>query len=208
LKRLLDIVVASVMLLCFSPVLLIAMVLVRLKMGTPILFRQLRPGLRGEIFQMVKLRTMLDANDSKGNPLPDDQRMTKLGSILRSTSIDEFPALWNVIKGDMSLVGPRPLMVRYLPRYNQQQARRHEVKPGITGWAQVNGRNAVGWEKRFELDVWYVENHSFWLDIKILFLTFWKVIRRDGISAPGEVTMTEFMGSSSNGNATAPEANS
>jgi lipopolysaccharide/colanic/teichoic acid biosynthesis glycosyltransferase len=206
LKRLFDIVVASVMLLCFSPVLLVAMVLVRLKMGAPILFHQLRPGLRGEIFQMVKLRTMLDANDTEGNPLPDDQRMTKLGSILRSTSVDEFPALWNVIKGDMSLVGPRPLMVRYLPRYNKRQARRHEVKPGITGWAQVNGRNAVGWEKRFELDVWYVENQSFWLDIKIMFLTAWKVVRRDGISAPGEATMTEFMGSPTNSNTDAPQA--
>lgn len=194
------------MLLCFSPVLLVAMVLVRLKMGAPILFHQLRPGLRGEIFQMVKLRTMLDANDTEGNPLPDDQRMTKLGSILRSTSVDEFPALWNVIKGDMSLVGPRPLMVRYLPRYNKRQARRHEVKPGITGWAQVNGRNAVGWEKRFELDVWYVENQSFWLDIKIMFLTAWKVVRRDGISAPGEATMTEFMGSPTNSNTDAPQA--
>ena len=205
-KRLFDIVVASVMLLCFSPVLLVAMVLVRLKMGAPILFHQLRPGLHGEIFQMVKLRTMLDAKDADGNPLPDAQRMTKLGSILRSSSIDEFPALWNVIKGDMSLVGPRPLMVRYLPRYNERQARRHEVKPGITGWAQVNGRNAVEWEKRFELDVWYVENQSFWLDIKILFLTAGKVIRRDGISAPGEATMTEFMGSPASGNADAPEA--
>ena len=173
------------------------MIAVRLKMGSPILFRQRRPGLKGRPFQMIKLRTMLDAVDSSGQPLPDSERLTGLGKFLRSTSLDEFPAFWNVIKGEMSLVGPRPLLMEYLPLYNERQARRHDVKPGITGWAQVNGRNAVSWDEKFELDVWYVENQSFWLDLKILFQTVWKVIRRDGIAAPGQATQTKFTGSES-----------
>eukprot|EP01047_Picozoa_sp_COSAG01_P005383 COSAG01_NODE_183_length_22835_cov_17.169247_12_plen_185_part_00 len=171
-----------------------AMLVVRLKMGSPIFFRQQRPGKDGNPFEMIKLRSMLGTVDSKGEPLPDEKRLTSLGKILRSTSIDEFPALWNVIKGEMSLVGPRPLLMEYLPLYNTRQNRRHKVKPGITGWAQVNGRNAISWADKFELDVWYVENKSFIVDIKILLLTVWKVFRRDGISAPGQATQSKFTG--------------
>lgn len=173
-----------------------AMLIVRLKMGPPVFFRQQRPGKDGIPFEMIKLRSMLGTVDSRGEPLPDEKRLTRLGKFLRSTSIDEFPALWNVIKGEMSLVGPRPLLMEYLPLYNEQQNRRHDVKPGITGWAQVNGRNAISWEDKFELDVWYVENRSLLLDLKILFLTVWKVFKRDGISAPGQATQSKFMGSS------------
>ena len=157
--------------------------------------RDREPGLNGDIFKMMKFRTMLDAKDKQGNLLPDEQRMTKLGSFLRSTSLDELPGLFNVLKGDMSLVGPRPLLVDYLPLYDKEQARRHNVRPGITGWAQVNGRNAISWEQKFELDVWYVDNQSIWLDFKILLLTIRKVFVREGISAEGEVTMTRFKGS-------------
>ncbi|MEH6554254.1 sugar transferase, partial [Pseudoalteromonas tetraodonis] len=169
--------------------------LIRFKLGKPILFTQNRPGLNGDIFQMMKFRTMLDAKDKQGNLLPDDQRMTKFGSFLRSTSLDELPGLFNVLKGDMSLVGPRPLLVQYLPLYNKEQARRHNVRPGITGWAQVNGRNAISWEQKFELDVWYVDNQSIWLDLKILLLTVKKVFIRDGINADGHVTIEPFKGS-------------
>lgn len=194
-KRLLDIIAASMALLLLSPVIAIVALLVRQKLGSPILFKQVRPGLHGKSFNMMKFRTMLDAVDEQGNPLPDDVRLTDFGKFLRSTSLDELPGLWSVLKGDMSLVGPRPLLVEYLPLYSTKQARRHEVKPGITGWAQVNGRNAISWEQKFELDVWYVDNQSLLLDIKILFLTVWKVVRRKDISADGEATMSKFVGS-------------
>ena len=195
LKRVFDLVAAIGILIVAWPVMLVAAILVRLKLGTPILFRQQRPGFGGKPFVLMKLRTMRDAVDSQGRTLPDDERLTKFGKILRSTSIDELPALWNVIKGDMSLVGPRPLLMEYLPLYNQRQSHRHNVKPGITGWAQVNGRNAISWDDRFEMDVWYVENQNFWLDIKILFLTVYKVVKRDGISAAGQATQSKFTGS-------------
>lgn len=164
-------------------------------LGFPVFYRQERPGKDGKPFEMVKFRTMRDLNDKDGMPLPDKQRMTSFGSFLRSSSLDELPELWNVLKGDMSLVGPRPLLVEYLPLYSQEQYRRHEVKPGITGWAQVNGRNTLSWEEKFKLDVWYVDHLSFWLDIKILFLTVKKVLMKDGINANGEATMSKFTGS-------------
>lgn len=193
-KRLIDILASLSGLLLLSPVLLLVFLLVRIQMGSPVLFRQVRPGMNGKPFMMVKFRTMLDAVDAQGNPLPDDQRLTRLGSFLRSTSLDELPELWNVLKGDMSLVGPRPLLMEYLPLYSPEQARRHEVRPGVTGWAQVNGRNALSWDEKFKLDVWYVDNQSLWLDIKILFLTVKKVLVREGISAEGEATMSKFKG--------------
>ena len=196
-KRLADIVVSAAGLVALSPLLLVLLLAVRVKLGRPVLFRQVRPGLRGKPFQLLKFRTMLDAVDAAGNPLPDDQRMTRLGSFLRSASLDELPELWNVLKGDMSLVGPRPLLMEYLPLYSPEQFRRHEVRPGITGWAQVNGRNALSWDEKFKLDVWYVDNQSFWLDMKILFLTVWQVLKRDGINHGGEVTMPKFTGSKS-----------
>ncbi len=195
-KRIFDLVAAIGILIVAWPVILVAAMLVRLKLGTPILFCQQRPGFGSKPFVLMKLRTMRDAVDSQGRTLSDDERLTKFGKILRSSSIDELPALCNVIKGDMSLVGPRPLLMEYLPLYNKHQSHRHDVKPGITGWAQVNGRNAVSWEDKFEMDVWYVENRNFWLDIKILFLTVYKVVKRDGISAPGQATQTKFIGSS------------
>ena len=195
LKHIFDLFAAIGILIIAWPVILVAAILVRLKLGTPILFHQQRSGFGGKPFVLMKLRTMRDAVDSQGGTLPDDERLTKFGELLRSSSIDELPALWNVIKGDMSLVGPRPLLMEYVPLYNQRQSHRHDVKPGITGWAQVNGRNAVSWEDKFEMDVWYVENRSFWLDIKILFLTVYKVVKRDGISAPGQATQTKFTGS-------------
>jgi sugar transferase EpsL len=167
---------------------------VRLKIGSPVFFRQTRPGRHGKPFKLVKFRTMTGACDSHGNLLGDGERLTPFGRWLRATSLDELPELWNVLKGEMSLVGPRPLLMHYLDHYTIEQSRRHEVKPGITGWAQVNGRNAISWEKKFQFDVWYVDNHSWWLDVKILFRTFLKVAARDGISAPGEVTMPEFRG--------------
>jgi lipopolysaccharide/colanic/teichoic acid biosynthesis glycosyltransferase len=169
--------------------------LIRFKLGSPVLFRQTRPGLNGKPFNMLKFRSMLDATDRDGNQLPDEQRLTRFGRILRSTSLDELPGLLNVLKGDMSLVGPRPLLMEYLPLYSTEQARRHEVRPGITGWAQINGRNAISWEDKFKLDLWYVDNRSIVLDIKILFLTIKKVFVRDGITAAGEATMTKFTGS-------------
>lgn len=193
-KRLLDILVAGIAIVLLSPAMIVVMMLINKKLGSPIFFQQVRPGLGGKPFKMVKFRTMLDAVDSQGNPLPDEVRLTDFGKFLRSTSLDELPELWNVLKGDMSLVGPRPLLMEYLPLYSTDQARRHEVRPGVTGWAQINGRNAISWEQKFELDTWYVDNQSLWLDIKILFLTVWKVVHRDGISAAGEATMTKFTG--------------
>lgn len=194
-KRLFDFIVAFCAVLTLLPVIVIVALLIRFKLGSPILFTQDRPGLNGDIFKMMKFRTMLDAKDKHGNLLPDHERMTKFGAFLRSTSLDELPGLFNVLKGDMSLVGPRPLLVQYLPLYSPEQARRHNVRPGITGWAQVNGRNAISWEDKFMLDVWYVDNQSFWLDIKILFLTVKKVFVREGISADGHVTIEPFKGS-------------
>ena len=194
LKRCIDAAAALVGLMVLAPVLLIIALLIRLKLGSPVLFRQVRPGLDAKPFEMVKFRTMRDAVDKHGNPLPDEERMTRLGHILRATSLDELPELWNVLKGDMSLVGPRPLLMEYLPLYSTEQYRRHEVRPGVTGWAQVNGRNALSWEEKFKLDVWYVDNRSLWLDIKILLLTLKKVLVRDGISAEGQATMERFRG--------------
>lgn len=194
-KRLLDIVFSCLGLLLLFPVVALIAFLVRLNLGSPVLFRQRRPGLDGKPFWMMKFRTMRDAVDAAGNPLPDSERMTPFGSYLRASSLDELPELWNVLKGDMSLVGPRPLLMEYLPLYSPEQYRRHEVRPGVTGWAQINGRNALSWEEKFKLDVWYVDNQSFWLDLKILFLTIRKVIIRDGISATGEATMSKFKGS-------------
>ncbi|MDM1717158.1 NeuD/PglB/VioB family sugar acetyltransferase [Thiopseudomonas alkaliphila] len=195
LKRLFDIIASALGLIILSPVIAIVAWQVKKKLGSPVLFRQIRPGLNGKPFEMIKFRTMLDAYDKEGNPLPNEQRFTKFGNFLRSTSLDELPELWNVLKGDMSLVGPRPLLVEYLPLYNKEQARRHEVRPGVTGWAQVNGRNAISWEEKFELDTWYVDNNSLWLDIKILFLTVKKVFIREGISNSENVTMPKFKGS-------------
>lgn len=193
-KRLFDLTAAGVGLVALSPLLLILILLVRLKLGSPVFFAQIRPGLHGKPFKMLKFRTMTEARDPEGNLLPDAVRLTRLGKFLRSTSLDELPELWNVFTGEMSLVGPRPLLMEYLPRYNEHQARRHEVRPGITGWAQVNGRNAISWDQKFDYDVWYVENQSFWLDLKILLMTVGKVLRRDGISAAGEATMERFTG--------------
>ncbi|MEC8325656.1 MAG: sugar transferase [Pseudomonadota bacterium] len=194
LKRLFDIFVAITLLLLLLPILLVVALLIRINLGGPILFSQDRPGLNGKIFKMYKFRSMSNERDQHGNLLPDEVRLTKFGKALRASSLDELPELVNILKGDMSLVGPRPLLVEYLPLYNQQQARRHEVRPGITGWAQVNGRNSVSWEQKFDLDVWYVENQSFLLDIKILFMTFFKVIQKDGISQAQHVTAEKFKG--------------
>ncbi|MCP4588120.1 sugar transferase [Pseudoalteromonas sp.] len=194
-KRFFDLLVSLIAIVLLFPVIAIVGLFILKKLGSPILFTQDRPGLNGNIFKMMKFRTMLDGKDKQDNLLPDHERMTKFGAFLRSTSLDELPGLFNVVKGDMSLVGPRPLLVQYLPLYNTEQARRHDVRPGITGWAQVNGRNAISWEDKFKLDVWYVDNHSFWLDIKILFLTVKKVFVREGISADGHVTIEPFKGS-------------
>lgn len=193
-KRLFDIISSAVALIIISPLLIILAVLVRLKLGSPILFRQQRPGLGGKAFAIYKFRTMTDRHDATGNLLPDDQRLPAFGRFLRSTSFDELPELLNVFKGDMSVVGPRPLMMKYLGRYSPEQARRHEVKPGITGWAQINGRNTVSWEDKFKLDVWYVDNWTFWLDMKIIFRSIWMVIAREGITQQGRATIDEFMG--------------
>lgn len=195
LKRVFDICVSAIALSLLAPVFMGTAILVRVKLGSPILFRQVRPGLYGQPFNMMKFRTMTDERDTQGELLPDAQRLTSFGKFLRSSSLDELPELLNVLKGDMSLVGPRPLLMRYLPLYTPEQARRHQAKPGITGWAQINGRNAISWEQKFALDVWYVDNQSLLLDIKVLLLTVWKVVRREGISAAGEATMSEFMGS-------------
>lgn len=199
-KRLFDFCAALTALFFLSPVLLIAAVLVRTKLGSPVLFRQERPGLNCRLFTMYKFRTMVaQMHDAQGNLLPDDKRLTPFGKWLRATSLDELPELFNVLKGDMSLVGPRPLMVKYLDRYTPQQNRRHEAKPGITGWAQVNGRNNMTWEEKFDYDVWYVDHHSFWLDLKILFLTVWHVLARKDVAKDGHVTVDEFMGSKNQG---------
>ena len=195
-KRLFDLCMSFTALLILLPVIIIVSVMIDRRLGRPILFSQVRPGLHGKPFKMYKFRTMKDAVDSHGNPLPDSERMTPFGAFLRSSSLDELPGLWNVLKGDMSLVGPRPLLMEYLPLYSAEQARRHEVKPGITGWAQVNGRNAISWEQKFQYDIWYVENQSFWLDLKIIALTLKKVLVREGISAAGEATMSKFSGGS------------
>jgi lipopolysaccharide/colanic/teichoic acid biosynthesis glycosyltransferase len=194
LKRLFDIFVSILVLFFIWPFLLVLAALIRNEFGSPIFFRQNRTGLHGKIFEIIKFRTMLDAQDAEGNQLPDDQRLTKLGAFLRNMSMDELPELFNVLNGEMSLVGPRPLLPEYLPLYTLEQARRHDVKPGITGWAQVNGRNAISWEDKFALDVWYVDNRSFFLDMKIICITFLKVFKREGISHEGCATMTKFYG--------------
>ena len=193
-KRLFDLISSFIGLLFLLPVMVLIVLLVRLKIGSPVLFKQSRPGLNGKIFNMVKFRTMTNERDKDGNLLSDEIRLTKFGQFLRSTSLDELPGLWSVLKGDMSLVGPRPLLVEYLPLYSEKQSRRHEVKPGITGWAQVNGRNAISWDEKFDLDVWYVDNQSFWLDIKILWLTLVKVAGRDGVNKIGHATTEKFKG--------------
>jgi len=196
-KRLLDIILTLSSLFLLFPVIVITAFLVYFKLGTPILFSQKRPGLNGRVFNMYKFRSMTNESDDKGNLLPNEKRKTKFGNKLRSTSLDELPGLFNVLKGDMSLVGPRPLLVEYLPLYDEEQARRHEVRPGITGWAQVNGRNAISWNEKFKLDVWYVDNQSLWLDIKILLLTVKKVFFKEGINASESITMDKFHGNKS-----------
>ncbi|MFH7349563.1 sugar transferase [Acinetobacter variabilis] len=193
-KRILDIIIASIALIILSPLYFYVAYKVRKNLGSPVIFRQVRPGLNGKPFEMVKFRTMTDERDEKGNLLPNEQRLPKFGKMLRATSLDEMPELWNVIKGDMSIVGPRPLLMEYLPLYNEEQAKRHNVRPGMTGHAQVNGRNAISWEKKFELDVWYVENQSIWLDFKIMLQTVKKVLIKEGINQSEEVTMTKFTG--------------
>jgi lipopolysaccharide/colanic/teichoic acid biosynthesis glycosyltransferase len=197
-KRLFDIVVSMVALVLLALPMLVLMLLIRVKLGAPVFFKQVRPGLHGKPFRMVKFRTMTDERDIAGVLLPDSVRLTSFGRFLRSSSLDELPELWNVLKGDMSLVGPRPLLMEYVPLYSKQQLRRHEVRPGITGWAQVNGRNALSWDKKFELDVWYVDHQSMLVDINILRLTAMKVVLREGISAPGDATMPVFTGSNLN----------
>ncbi|NVO72616.1 sugar transferase [Photobacterium damselae] len=193
-KRLFDFIVSLIALILVAPILALVAWKIRKNLGSPVLFRQTRPGVNGKPFVMIKFRSMKDAVDKAGNPLPDNERLTSFGAKLRSTSLDELPELWNVLKGDMSLVGPRPLLMEYLPLYSQEQARRHDVRPGVTGWAQINGRNAISWQEKFRLDVWYVDNQSLWLDIKILLLTVKKVFVKEGISAKGEVTISKFTG--------------
>jgi len=194
-KRIFDIFVVLISLLLLIPIYFLVILVVKIKLGSPIFFKQPRPGLEGKVFNIHKFRTMTNECDSNGVLLSDSKRLTQFGKFLRSTSLDELPSLWSVLKGDMSLVGPRPLLVEYFPLYSERQSRRHEVRPGITGWAQVNGRNAISWDEKFELDVWYVDNQSIWLDVKILWLTVKKVIVRDGITAQGDVTMPIFRGS-------------
>ena len=193
-KRAFDIVVSSTALVIFSPILLLVAWQVKRKLGSPVLFRQRRPGLNGREFQVLKYRTMTEDRDAEGELLPDAQRLPRFGRFLRSTSLDELPELWNVLKGEMSLVGPRPLLVEYLDLYSEEQSRRHELRPGITGWAQVKGRNLLSWPEKLDLDVWYVDNRTFWLDLKILFMTVGQVLRREGISHTGHVTMEPFKG--------------
>lgn len=195
-KRLFDIAASAFALLLLAPVLVIIGVLIRISMGSPVLFRHVRPGLHGAPFCMIKFRTMREAHDAQGRPLPNTERITPLGRFLRASSLDELPELWNVLRGDMSLVGPRPLLMDYLPLYSPEQARRHDVRPGITGWAQVNGRNALTWEQKFAFDTWYVDNQTFWFDVKVLFLTLYRVLRRDGINLSRSVTAERFQGSS------------
>ena len=198
LKRAFDIAASTSALVVLSPVLAITAYKVKKELGSPVLFRQTRPGLHGKPFEMIKFRTMKDATDKEGNALPDSERLTEFGKKLRASSLDELPELWNVLKGDMSLVGPRPLLMEYLPLYNAEQAKRHNVRPGVTGYAQVNGRNSLSWEDKFKLDTWYVEHQTFLLDMKILLKTVKKVIIKDGISAEGEATMTKFTGKPAN----------
>ncbi len=193
-KRIIDLLLAVPTFIVLSPVLGVVALLILMRLGSPVLFRQMRSGLYGKPFEILKFRTMTDARDEHGDLLPDAQRLTCLGAFLRKASIDELPELINVVKGDMSLVGPRPLLMEYLKQYTPEQARRHEVKPGITGWAQIHGRNAITWEEKFKLDCWYVDNWSLWLDIKIILITIWKIIKREGISYPGHVTMERFKG--------------
>ena len=193
-KRIFDFIVSLVGLVMLMPVLLVLYIAIRINMGAPVLFRQQRPGINSIPFIMTKFRSMRDALDKHGDPMPDEERLTPLGKFIRKTSLDELPGLWNVLIGDMSLVGPRPLLMEYLPLYSKEQAHRHDVKPGITGWAQVNGRNAISWDEKFKLDVWYVNNQTIWLDLKILMLTFKKVFVREGISAVGDATMPKFDG--------------
>lgn len=199
-KRILDLTITIPGLLLLLPIMGIVALLVRMRLGKPVLFRQLRPGYCAELFPVYKFRTMTDARDPQGNLLPDKERLTSLGAFLRSASLDELPELFSVLLGRMSLVGPRPLFKHYLERYSKEQARRHEVLPGITGWAQINGRNALTWEEKFKLDLWYVDHWSLGLDLKILLLTIWKVLKREGISQPGHATAEEFMGNQSSGN--------
>jgi lipopolysaccharide/colanic/teichoic acid biosynthesis glycosyltransferase len=198
-KRLFDIFISALALVLLAPVLLVIALLVRWRLGSPVLFAQRRPGRRGRIFTMWKFRTMTDAVDAVGKPLTDAERLTPFGRRLRATSLDELPELWNILRGEMSVVGPRPLLNEYLACYSPEQARRHDVRPGLTGWAQINGRNALTWDEKFRLDVWYVDHRSFWLDLKIVVLTVVQVFRRDGISAAGEATMPRFTGSPSTG---------
>ncbi|QIC74732.1 sugar transferase [Acinetobacter indicus] len=197
LKRFLDIIIASIALILLSPLYFYVAHKVKKNLGSPVLFRQVRPGLHGKPFEMIKFRSMKDAVDAQGNLLPDSERLTPFGKMLRSSSLDEMPELWNVIKGDMSIVGPRPLLMEYLPLYNEEQAKRHLVRPGMTGHAQVNGRNAISWEEKFKLDTWYVENQSVWLDFKIMLKTVKKVLAKDDINEAGEATMTKFTGTQS-----------
>lgn len=194
-KRFFDVISSLILILFLFPVYIVTWFIVRIKIGTPSIFKQKRPGLNGKIFFVYKFRTMTDERDGNGELLPDSCRLTSFGKLLRTLSLDELPQLWNVLKGDMSFVGPRPLLVEYLPLYSERQARRHKVRPGITGWAQVNGRNAISWEQKFEYDVWYVENQSLWLDFKILLLTVKKVFVSEGISQEGQATMEKFKGS-------------
>ena len=194
-KRIFDLLLTVPALLVLSPLLFIIALMVRIRMGSPVFFRQQRPGLHGKPFMLYKFRTMLDQRAADGSLLPDADRLTPIGRFLRSTSLDELPELLNVLKGDMSLVGPRPLLMQYIGRYTPEQARRHNTPPGITGWAQVHGRNSIDWNEKFALDVWYVDHYSLWLDLKILMLTVWKVLRREGINEQGQATMSEFMGS-------------
>lgn len=193
-KRLLDILLSGCALIVLSPVLLVTAVLVRIRLGSPVIFCQPRPGRDEKVFNLYKFRSMTDERDENGQLLPDEVRLTKFGRLLRSTSLDELPELWNILRGDMSIVGPRPLLVRYLPLYNEEQKHRHDVRPGLTGWAQANGRNAISWEEKFRLDVWYVEHLSFWVDVKTIFLTVKNVLRREGISSGTAATMEEFKG--------------
>jgi len=196
-KRIFDLILTIPAYFLLSPLMMLIAVIIRLTMGKPIFFRQIRPGFQGKAFTIYKFRTMLNAYDKNGNLLPDKERLTRFGKFLRSTSLDELPELFNILKGEMSIVGPRPLLMQYLERYSPEQARRNEVRPGLTGWAQINGRNAITWEEKFRLDVWYVNNQSFRLDMKIIFMTILKVLKREGISQPGQATMEEFMGNKS-----------
>lgn len=198
-KRVIDMLLSAIALLVLLPIFFILAVLVRVKLGSPVFFSQERPGRDEKVFRMYKFRSMTDRRDEHGELLSDEERLTHFGAMLRATSLDELPELWNIFKGDMSIVGPRPLLVKYLPRYNERQRRRHQVRPGLTGWAQVNGRNAISWEQKFEYDVEYVERESFWFDMKILLMTVGKVLRRSGINQEGSATMEEFLGSETNG---------